>query len=65
MKFKEVKKILIENGWIHVRTNGSHYQFKKDGVNFLATVPFHSGKSISIGVIKNLEKGTNLSILNR
>ncbi|HLQ83867.1 MAG TPA: type II toxin-antitoxin system HicA family toxin [Pseudogracilibacillus sp.] len=39
MNFRKVKKILVENGWVHVRTKGSHFQFKKESINFLATVP--------------------------
>lgn len=62
MKFREVRKILIENGWKHVRTKGSHFQFKKEGINFSATVPNHGGRDLSIGVIKNIERGTGLSL---
>lgn len=62
MNFNKVEKLLKKNGWIHVRTTGSHFQFKKVGVNFVATVPNHGNKDLSIGVLKNLEKGTGLSI---
>ncbi|MCC3359625.1 type II toxin-antitoxin system HicA family toxin [Bacillus sp. REN16] len=65
MTFKKVEKILIKNGWIKVRTSGSHVQFKKEDINFLATVPNHGGKDISVGVLTSLEKGTGLSLKNR
>lgn len=61
MTFKKVEKILVKNGWVRVRTNGSHVQFKKEGFNFVATVPYHGSKDISIGVLLHLEKGTGLS----
>ncbi|WP_313119625.1 type II toxin-antitoxin system HicA family toxin [Proteiniclasticum ruminis] len=61
MKYREVEKILKANGWVLVRINGSHHQFKKADVNFLAVVPNHCSKDISIGVVRNLEKGTGLS----
>ncbi|PRY80137.1 type II toxin-antitoxin system HicA family toxin [Alkalibacterium olivapovliticus] len=61
MTFREAKKILKKNGWVHVRTNGSHVQFKKAGVDFTANVPCHGSKDLSIGVLKSLEKGTGLS----
>lgn len=63
MTFRKVKKILTKNGWSLVRTKGSHAQFKKTGMNFVATVPNHGGKDISIGVLKQLEKGTGLSLI--
>ncbi|MRH43343.1 addiction module toxin, HicA family [Aquibacillus halophilus] len=58
-------KIAQKNGWIHVRTSGSHAQFKKVGINFVATVPIHGNKDLSIGVLKSLEKGTSLSLRKR
>ncbi len=65
MKFREVDRLLRSNGWILVRINGSHHQYKNSGVNFVATVPNHSGKDISIGVMESLEKGTGLSLVKR
>ena len=62
MTYKKVTKILTKNGWKLVRTKGSHAQFKKQGVAFVATVPNHNGKDLSIGVLKQLEKGTGLSL---
>jgi predicted RNA binding protein YcfA (HicA-like mRNA interferase family) len=62
MNFKKVEKILKKNGWIHIRTSGSHFQFKKVGIDFVATVPNHGAKDLSIGVLKSLEKGTGLSL---
>lgn len=61
MTFRKVKKILIKNGWVHVRTNGSHVQFKKPGIAYIVNIPYHGSKDLSIGVLKNLEKGTGLS----
>lgn len=61
MTYKEVDKILQKNGWKNTRTTGSHYQYKKPGVNYTATVPRHVKKDISIGVLKDLERGTGLS----
>lgn len=63
MTFREVEKILKNNGWKCIRTNGSHCQFKKDGSGPTIPVPCHSGKDISIGVLKNLQKGTGLSFI--
>lgn len=62
MTFREVKKILCANGWVLIRVNGSHYQFRKEGVKYTVMVPNHGSRDISIGVLKNLEKITGLSL---
>ncbi len=62
MVFKDIKKVLLANGWVVARINGSHFQFKNpDG--YVVTVPNHGNKDISRGVLKNIEKGTGLSFL--
>ena len=63
MTYKEAEKVLKKDGWQLVRTKGSHNQFKKPGVDYLATLPNHAGKDISIGVLRSLEKGTGLSLI--
>ena len=65
MTFKKVVKILRQDGWVFVRSKGSHFHFKKEGVKKIATVVYHAGKDVSIGVLKNLEKGTGLSLKSR
>ena len=62
MCFKDVEKKLRDAGWKVVRTNGSHKQFKHPDKEYVITVPDHGKKDISIGVIKNIEKGTGLSL---
>lgn len=60
--FKKIEKKLVANGWILVRVNGSHYQFKHPDNPHTITVPNHNKKDLSIGVIKNLENVTGLSL---
>ena len=60
MTFREIKKLLEADGL--VRVCGSHNQFRKAGNPYAVTVPNHGSRSISIGVIKDLEKKTGLSI---
>lgn len=56
MTFREIKKLLEADGWRLVRVCGSHNQFRKAGNPYAVTVPNHGSRSISIGVIKDLEK---------
>lgn len=62
MNFKKIEKIILADGWVLVRVCGSHYQFKKPGVEKNVVIPNHGNKDISIGVLKNLEKTTGLSL---
>ena len=64
MVFKDIKKVLLANGWTVVRINGSHYQFANiNNPGYVVTVPHHGKKDISRVVLKNIEKGTGLSLL--
>ena len=62
MNFKKIERIILADGWVLVRICGSHYQFKKSGVSKTVVIPNHVNKDISIGVLKNLEKITGLSL---
>lgn len=62
MSFREIEKILVADGWFLVRVCGSHYQYKKVGISYTAVVPNHAGRDISIGLLKDLEKKTGLSL---
>lgn len=62
MTFREVKKVIANDGWVLVRVCGSHHQFKKSCSPYTITVPNHGNKDISIGVIKDIEKKTGLSL---
>jgi len=66
MTYRQVVKILRKNGWVFVRSSdGSHVQYKKAGCAYLASIPDHGSKDLSIGVIKSLENGTGLSLRKR
>ena len=60
--FRKVEKLIVANGWSLIRSNGSHYQYKHPDNSHTITIPNHNGKDLSIGVIKNLEKVTGLSL---
>lgn len=62
MTFREVERILKADEWFLIRITGSHYQYRKVGVPNSVVVPNHNGHDLSIGVIKDLEKKTGLSL---
>lgn len=55
MTGKELKKLLLKNGWELVRINGSHNIFEKNGE--IIVLPIHSNK--------DLKKGLELAILKQ
>ncbi len=64
MTGKEIIKILVKAGWVHVSTRGSHYKLKKTGYQSVP-VPVHGNKDLGIGLIKTIEKQTGTKLINR
>ena len=62
MTFREIERILKTDKWVLIRVSGSHHQYRKAGCPDTIILPNHNGKDISIGVIKDLEKKTGLSL---
>lgn len=62
MTFREVERILKSDEWKLIRVSGSHHQYRKAGSYNCITVPNHNGKDLTIGVLKDLEKKTGLSL---
>lgn len=60
--FKNIEKKMVTNGWFLVRVSGSHYQYKHPTNKNTITIPNHSGKDLSVSILKNLEKMTGLSL---
>ncbi len=55
-----IEKVLKANGFVCVRINGSHHQYKKSGHQGTVTVPCH-GRDIAIGTLLSIEKQSGLS----
>lgn len=58
MKSSEFHRKVKKNGWIHVRTEGSHYIYEKNGVTY--PVPFHGSKEIGQGLVNAMIKEMRL-----
>lgn len=57
MKSSELHRKVKKNGWLHIRTEGSHYIYEKNGRTY--PVPFHGakeiGKGLAIAIIKEMQ----------
>ena len=45
MKARDLIKLLEADGWVQVRTKGSHMQFRHPIKPGLVTLPFHGGNA--------------------
>ena len=59
MKFREMEKILLADGWTFKSAKGSHCQYVHPTKPGKVTVPFHSG-DIATVVIKSILKQAGL-----
>lgn len=60
MKIRSVVKLLSTDGWYHVRTRGSHHQYKHSWKKGLVTVPGKPGDEISPKTLKSILKQAGL-----
>jgi predicted RNA binding protein YcfA (HicA-like mRNA interferase family) len=54
---KDVEKLLIDAGFVHVRTQGSHFIYLRGQTRVV--VPYHSGKILHPKIIKQVLKAIN------
>ena len=58
----EVIRTLRADGWVLVRTKGSHQHFKHPNKPGIVTVP-HPRKDIPIGTLKSIEKQSGVTLI--
>ena len=59
MKFQEIERIILKDGWKHKTTKGSHYQYTHPSKPGKVTIPYHSG-DIAPVIIKSILKQAGL-----
>jgi predicted RNA binding protein YcfA (HicA-like mRNA interferase family) len=55
MKFREIERIVLNEGWTLKATKGSHHQYVHPEKSGKLTIPFHSG-DIALVIIKSILK---------
>lgn len=60
MQSRELIALIEADGWVLVRTKGSHHQFKKEGVPWLITVS-HPEKEVSRHQVADAKRKSGLS----
>jgi predicted RNA binding protein YcfA (HicA-like mRNA interferase family) len=59
MNFREIEKVIKDDGWFVVSTEGSHHQYKHPVKHGKVTIPFHRG-DIPARVINSILKQAGL-----
>ncbi|MBQ2311690.1 MAG: type II toxin-antitoxin system HicA family toxin [Firmicutes bacterium] len=58
MTGKELKKLLLNNGWYEERVQGSHHVMKKGART--EVIPIHGSKDLPAGLVNAILKRTGL-----
>lgn len=58
MKSSEFHRLVKRNGWLLVRSEGSHYIYGKNGITY--PVPFHGPKELGKGLEMKMKKEMKL-----
>lgn len=59
MRFREVEKLLKNDGWYEVRQTGSHHQYKHPSKKGLVTIPEHN-KDLNRRTVDSIMKQAGL-----
>lgn len=54
VRYAEVKRLLEQTGWTHIRTTGSHFVWSKPGIG-IYPIPVHGGK-VKAHYVRQIEK---------
>ena len=60
MRFREVEKMLLADGWYEVKIVGSHHQYKHPTKKGKITIPEHGGKDVDINIFKKNKKQSGI-----
>lgn len=60
MRFREIEKLILQDGWYQISQVGSHHQYKHNIKSGKVTIPEHKGKEINLTVVKLILKQAGL-----
>jgi predicted RNA binding protein YcfA (HicA-like mRNA interferase family) len=60
MRVREVVRLLKEQGWVEMRSKGSHRHFKHPDRASVITVPGNEGKELAPGTLNDILKKAGL-----
>ena len=63
MKVREAIKLIEADGWFHVRTKGSHRQFRHKSKPGTVTIAGKLGVDVPIGTLNSILKQSGLKVV--
>ncbi len=61
MKYREVVKMITDDGWYQVRQKGSHRAYKHESKNGIVTIAYHRlGDEVPRGTLNSIFKQAQL-----
>lgn len=60
MRFREVEKTILQDGWYQVKQVGSHHHYKYPTKPGKVTIPEYKGKDIHPDTVKSILKQAGL-----
>lgn len=60
MRFREIERTILDDGWYLVNVSGSHYQYKHPSKPGRVTIPNHRG-DLPLRVVNSILKQAGLS----
>jgi len=60
VKVRDVIRLLEDHGWVHIRTKGSHRQYKHPTKKGLVTLPGKPGDDLAPGTLNSVVKQAEL-----
>lgn len=61
MKFREIEKLLLSNGWVFKNAKGSHYQYVHPQKPGKITVPHHGG-DLDMRTVRSIFKQAGIEL---
>ena len=60
MKYRDLIKLLEQDGWYWKRTNGSHHIYKHPTKQGIVVIAYHGAKDVPEGTLKSILKQAGL-----
>jgi predicted RNA binding protein YcfA (HicA-like mRNA interferase family) len=65
MNAREILRALKADGWVEVRSKGSHLQLKHPTKPGLVTLPMHRAKDVKPGTLASIERQSGLKLRSK
>ena len=60
MTFREIEKIVKDDGWYYAYANGSHHYYYHKTKSGKVCIPFHAGKDLEKRVVDSIKRQARL-----